>query len=112
MFNVKLIVSLKKEITGVEKKACMYRVADVKDWLGGEELVESPAKVAQHRQGQDVVQSLAVLVVVSDQHHGRSGIQFVAGHLGELGALVVHLVLAAGVKLPGKVVEPCTAHSE
>ena len=57
------------------------------------------------------MQSLAILVIPVHKYNRRGRVELVAGDVCELLALMVHLVLAARVKLPRHIVQSSTAHT-
>lgn len=69
------------------------------------EFVDLLGAVGQGGQRYRVVESLSVDVVPAHQHHGRGGGERVQGQPREFLAVVLHLVLTAGVKLPRDAVE-------
>ena len=50
------------------------------------------------------MEDLSELVVPLHQHNGAGGVDLVAWNASQFPALVIHLVLAAGVKLPREVI--------
>lgn len=59
-----------------------------------------------------VMQSLSVQVILSHQHHRSGGSERMQGQAGKFIGIILHLVLAAGVKLPGDTVEGAASHAQ
>ena len=76
------------------------------------ELVDLLDTVHQGRQRYRVVQSLSVQVVLPDQHHRGGRGECVQGQAGQSVGVVLHLVLAAGVELPGDAVEGAAGQAQ
>lgn len=68
--------------------------------------------VGQSSQCYCVMESFSVDIVPAHQNHRCGGCKRMQGQPREFLAVVLHLVLAAGIKLPGNAIEGCTGYAE